>query len=348
MTSKIQTRASLASLLASALLFAPWRSAWADADSDRARAASRFEEAKGDMSRGDFAGACPKLVESEALDPQVGTLLNLAYCYENVGKTATALSTWMEAASFAAAKRQMDREQFALLRAHWLEPHLLRVTIRVAPQPAYDRIALTIDGVPFERTRWGVPVPMDRGEHELRAEAPGLTSWSSRFAVEEEHPPTIVVPLLAPVVPTAMDPSGPSAQDLRGRPPAADNAPHDRVTRTRPSPLLPFALLAGGATVAALAVASGYGVAALVNAGEANKNTLGDQNVCTPQCQADQRRASHDATVADVSFGVAAAAGVTGLIFWFASGGVPGGPSHASLLAGAAPGSAAIILDGVW
>jgi hypothetical protein len=341
----MRTRAII--VLAPALLCGPIRSAWADAEADRVRAAARFGEAKGDMGRGDFASACPKLAESEALDPQVGTLLNLAYCYENVGKTATALSTWMEAASFAAAKKQQGREQFALLRAHWLEPHLLRVTIRVAPQPAYDSIALTVDGAAFERSRWGVPVPMDRGEYEVRAEAPGFANWSSHFSVDEGHAPTIAVPVLAPVVPPATQPSSPIASDQHEGPSAAAFR-RESVSNGRRPALLSYAIIAGGVGLAALAVGGTFGIAGIINANEASNNKVCASSACLDAHNAENRRAIYDGDAADMSFAVAAAAGATGLILWLAAGSGHAPPGHVSIQAGVAPGLASVTVGGPW
>ena len=47
-----------------------------------------FKEAKQLASAGDFARACPKFIESQRLDPSVGTLLNIGNCYEKLGKLA--------------------------------------------------------------------------------------------------------------------------------------------------------------------------------------------------------------------------------------------------------------------
>lgn len=71
----------------------------------RDKAVTLFNEAKGLMDAGDYAAACPKLEESVACDHQVGAELNLAMCYEHVGRTASACSQWRDAAD-AAARRQ--------------------------------------------------------------------------------------------------------------------------------------------------------------------------------------------------------------------------------------------------
>ena len=47
-----------------------------------------FRRAKTLMAERKHRDACPLLEESQKLDPQMGTLLNLAICHENVGKVA--------------------------------------------------------------------------------------------------------------------------------------------------------------------------------------------------------------------------------------------------------------------
>src|SRR5882757_7808503 len=49
---------------------------------DAVRAEALFDEGRRLMTAGDFTAACPKFASSQALDPAIGTALNLANCYE--------------------------------------------------------------------------------------------------------------------------------------------------------------------------------------------------------------------------------------------------------------------------
>ena len=50
--------------------------------SDVARADLAFREGRALLTEGNYDAACPKLEESQRLDPALGTLVNLAVCYE--------------------------------------------------------------------------------------------------------------------------------------------------------------------------------------------------------------------------------------------------------------------------
>jgi hypothetical protein len=83
------------------------------AGTDGASAAALFADAKAMMDKGNYTEACPKLAKSEALDPQVGTMLNLAACYESLGDSASSCAWWRAVATAAARKSQSDRETYA-------------------------------------------------------------------------------------------------------------------------------------------------------------------------------------------------------------------------------------------
>jgi len=168
----------------------------ADGGGPDPEAAVLFQEAKELMDQGRFAEACPKLERSRRLDAQVGTTLNLAFCYERLGKTASSWALWLDGASEAALKDQRDRERLARLRAARLEPQLLRITIRLTPQTGLEAIDLQLDGVSIVRSRWGAPIPVDRGSHWVQATAEGRRPWVVAIEVDDQHVPTVNVGVL--------------------------------------------------------------------------------------------------------------------------------------------------------
>src|SRR6476661_10803784 len=77
--------------------------------SDKTTAEALFGEGRRLMSAGRYAEACPKLEASLKLDSGVGTMLNLAECYEKNGQTASAWTEFREAVSAARDAGSKDR-----------------------------------------------------------------------------------------------------------------------------------------------------------------------------------------------------------------------------------------------
>jgi hypothetical protein len=293
-------------LAAASLLVSPVLHA--EPPSDQRRAESLFRAGKASMEAEDFHAACPQLAESEALDPQPGTLLNLATCYEGLGRTASAWSTWLQAADAAAAKGESEREAFARYRASQLEPRLLRVTVTVADQPARERIGVTLDGAALARDALGVARPTDPGEHELRAAGGGLEPWALRFAVDEHHAlSTVVVPVLEPIAE-----------------PARATDPVDRAHTRRTSVLTPVAWTLGGLGLAAVGLGTAFGVSAIVQ--ENRSNDGGDckpNNACNPAGASARNTARNDAQLADISYAIGGGAIAAAVALWLVSRSAP-------------------------
>jgi tetratricopeptide (TPR) repeat protein len=227
---------------------------------EQATAEVLFERALTAMQAGDYAAACPLLEESEALDHGIGTTLYLAECYERVGRTASAWAAFRRAASLASAAGQDERARAASERAARLDLQLSTLTLAVdAPSP---ELALACDGVALPRSAWGVPVPVDPGEHVIEAVAPRHTPLRALVPVRGAGAAVLYrVPALAIAL------AEPSAPALAG--PAAPTAPPPRTPPSRRRAWLwtsAAALALGGALTlgltlrpAARADAQGYG-----------------------------------------------------------------------------------------
>jgi hypothetical protein len=152
------------------------------AHADKAAADVAFAEARKLMAAGKAKEACPKFEYSFAQDPQVGVLLNLADCHEQIGKLATA---WAEfrAAIELARNHKDDREAFATERAGKLAPRISYVLIH---KPA-DAAGLSVRLDDRDVTALvEVEIPIDPGSHTIRSSSTGHAEASSTITITKE------------------------------------------------------------------------------------------------------------------------------------------------------------------
>jgi hypothetical protein len=199
--------AACAALLVS---IAPARAQAPPPATNKVAAEALFEDGRRLVAAGSFAEACPKFADSQRLDPSPGTLLNLASCYEKLGRSATAWATYREAASAANAAGRGEYLATAQRHAEALAPTLARVTVTVA-EPM-EGLQVLRDGVRVERAEWGAPIPIDPGTHSIEASAAGHKGWTSAFEVPKDGAQVSVsVPqfpqFMVRVAPTAQTPS---------------------------------------------------------------------------------------------------------------------------------------------
>ena len=164
-----------------------------------AEAQALFDEGKRLLAHGDIDEACERFERSQRLEPAGGTLLHLARCREDQGRTATAWTHFNEALSAARSAGRKDREQVAAEHLAVLDRRLVRLRVVV---PAAQRIAgLTLhrDGKLLDAAGWGVAVPVDPGSHDVEASAPGHKPWRSHVDVRREGTTLdVTIPDLAP------------------------------------------------------------------------------------------------------------------------------------------------------
>ena len=151
----------------------------------RAAAAALFEDGKRLMGEGKFADACPKLEESERIDPGMGTLFNLAVCYEQTNRTASAWVGFRDVAGMSLAAGLADREKMARGRAAALEPRLMKLKITMAPAMSGAGVEVKRDGAVVSPALWGTPVPLDPGKHQVSASAPGKEPWEITVVLDQ-------------------------------------------------------------------------------------------------------------------------------------------------------------------
>lgn len=313
------------------------------AQGNKVAAEALFEEGRRLIAQKNPAQACPKFAESQHLDPSAATLINLASCYERLGKTASAWATYREAASTAAAMNRPTLVPIAQRHAATLEPELARLVITV-PTPA-EGLEIRRDGTVVRAGEWDVAVPVDPGVLRIEATAPRKKKWSaSADASEPGKTVTIAVPLLEDGPPEPTPPGVVSPAAVPAMLPPIVPQPEPQPSRMAPQRTI--ALVTGGLGVAGLVL----GTVFVVNARSKYDDSLAgcpvDNNRCTPEGTSLRDDARRNGNIATVAYGVAGAAIITAVVLWVTAPKAERATQSAEVRVSPAPGGLAMV--GRW
>ncbi|MBN1612590.1 MAG: hypothetical protein JW940_38525 [Polyangiaceae bacterium] len=254
-----------------------------------ATAEALFQQARQLMKEGRFSQACPKLAESQRLDPAVGTLLYLAECYEKNGQTASAWATFELAAAEGRKDNQAAREKIAKERAQQLVGRLSRLTIAVPAAARVVGLVVRRDDIEVGEPSWDTALPVDPGQHVVQASAPGKKPWVTAVDVGPDAASAQVeIPVLEDSAPDA---PARAAQPQPVAPPsppvvaAAPAPPPSKDSGSNPGGTQRIAGLAiGGAGVASLGVGTVLAIMAQSKETDSEKYCAPDDTSrCTQQ-----------------------------------------------------------------
>ncbi len=201
------------------------------------------------MAAKQYDQACPKFEESQRLDNGIGTMYNLADCWEHSGRTASAWAMYLDAAAAARASGQTARERAAKDRASALEPKLSHLTLQIAiVDPGLE---VKRDGQVVGPASYGVPVPVDPGSHRIDVSAPGKKPFTTNVDVGVSASVPAQIPKLdnADVAPPITSAPGASNSGQASPGPATPDGTQQGTPKA-----VPYALL--GLGVVGLAVGS--------------------------------------------------------------------------------------------
>lgn len=183
----------------------------AQTQEDRTIALGLFEQGRKLRAEARFSDAAGKFEAASKLMRTYGVLLNLAECYEKLGRSASAWSTWREAEFVARSQHHADDESYAAKRVRELEPQLSYLTLSVARENRQSDLAITRNGTPVPTAAWSSPIPIDPGPQHIEARAAGFRTWQTQLVLgDRADRQAIQIPMLdvegtaAPVaIPTA-------------------------------------------------------------------------------------------------------------------------------------------------
>lgn len=163
-----------------------------------------YEQGRELVKAGRWAEACPKFEASLGYDAALGARLNLAACYEKIGRLASAWGMFRDAAALALRAGDTARQDYALQQAEALLPRLPKLTITGPAKPP-PGLAIKRDGVALELATLGTALYVDPGPHEVTASAPGFAPFKAQITVVEGRSEAVVIHALAPVKPQAQE-----------------------------------------------------------------------------------------------------------------------------------------------
>ena len=255
----------------------------APASPETARAQALFDEAKTLAKAGRWSDACPKLEESQRVEPRMTTLYRLAECYEHVGRPASAWKAYTEAADVAGSAKDPAKRGAALERAAALEPQVSWLTVSLDAADA--AASVTLDGAALPAAQLGKPLALDPGDHAIDVTAPGRKPFHKvvTFTAIGARQPLVV----------------PALDEARARP---------------PSTLRIVGLAVAGVGVVGLGVGGFLGFSARSRYHEADAHCVGGH--CDAWGAARTQDARSLGNVATVIFSVGAAAAVGGVVLF--------------------------------
>jgi hypothetical protein len=288
-----------------------------------------FDEGRRLLREGDVPAACARFAESQRLEPAGGTLLNLASCHAREGKRATAWAEFHDALAQARRDHREDRVQEARRQIEELELRLPRLTLLV-DAPVRAGLEVRLDGVVLVAESWGTALPVDPGEHELSAVAPGYVAWKGRASVGVDGESRVVVPPLAPVA--------------ASNPPGARGVAQDwAASATRRPRLAPYVL--AGIGLGAAGAGTAFGLVAASKKSASEKECMGAG--CTLAGASLLREANTAAWVSNIAFGVGTASLAAAAYLFFLP---PASPTVRSSSVGPVVGmhSLGVAAEGTW
>jgi hypothetical protein len=326
----------LSTLVASVAAVSTAAIARADDASSRSLAEQLFSDGKKLMGEGKFDEACPKLAESQRLDPGGGTILNLAVCHESQGRFASAWSEFKEALGIAHTDGRRDREQLAQEHLTQVEPKVPHLAFAVDTKVSLSGLTIKLDGQVLGQAAWSGPLPVDPGPHDITASAPGKVDQRVAVQVAAGDSKTVAIHPLEDA----------PAQD-KGLPETVQDSPGSSGTSGKR--VAGYVVVGVGA--AAVAAGAVFGIEAIQKRHDSDATCNGD--TCSTQQGVNLNDdAKQFANIADVGIGVGVVAVVVGT-YLIVTGGTPKNvPASTARRVNVTPlvgaGTSGVSLSGSW
>ena len=234
-----------------------------------------FQAGEKDEDANRWAEALEKFRRVAAVKLTAGVRYHIALCEEHLGQLVAALGEYTVAETQARSENAQDVLPLVGEKLKSLKTRVPRLTV-VVPGDTVDA-EVRLDGDALVKELWGVPVPLDPGEHRLEAQAPGRAPMAVTIKLEERQSTLFEVKLARVTAPPAAAAPSETASPKSGSDAASAGATvAPATTPTAASGASPPSGASGGgrggailATVGA-AVLAGGGVVAYLVAGQSH------------------------------------------------------------------------------
>ena len=220
----------------------------AQSPQDLLRAQKLYDEGDKAEQAGDSAQALAKFEEALAVVETAQLRLRAGRCQEKLGKLVASLESYKRAVALSEEDAALNKVASDQARAAGNKVPKLSLQ---KPSDAPAGTTITVDG---KAVTGSEPIPVDPGEHTIVAEAPGFQRFEKRAAAREGDTVTIAIELVS----------------LEKAKPVEDG---------KPTPVLPWVLIGGGA--AFLGASIGFGAASASAKSTAYDDLAGPAG-CTP------------------------------------------------------------------
>lgn len=313
---RLRTTLNVAATCSLLALLPPTR-AHADERSDAARL---FKEGQELMKAQRFADACPKFEDSQKLDAQLGTVLNLAFCREKLGSTWLSWLAYRDAELRADSVGKKDRADFARQHLADLEKNLPKLVLDCGP----DKVDLvTVEERTVPGATNGQPFTAEPGRRTFKFEKAGKKPGATELVVQERSR-------------NAQHVACPALEDLPA-PTPAPVTPQEGDKPPEPAPPPPShtaAYVSFGVGAAGLVVGTVFGALTLSEKADADKLCNAQTKVCSGNGKSMIDTANTYSWVSNVGFGVGIVGVALGAYFLFTT---PSAPASANAKVTALP-----------
>lgn len=260
---------------------------------------------------------CAKEAGRHVVQATGESLAALARCHEREGRSASAWAEYLDAATMAQREKRPDVASSAKQRARALEKTLSTLAVRVPAHADLRSLEVRRDGVLLDRAAWGTPAPVDPGEHEVVATAPGKKPWTTVVVVNRDKHAAFVD--VGPfddddAIATSADPTSTTSTD------------HATVQRGGGSAQRTVGLALAGLGLAGVGVGAYFGVQTLDRSDAARQAC--PSSPCSDRAGVDlNEEAKRSGLLSTVGFAVGGAALITGAVLFFTAPKSERGPS---------------------